>query len=165
MVVKEDLWASLKNGVVLCNLLNAIKPGAVSNFHVTKLVPLKEMENIQLYLKACSALGISSSSLFATSDLFKAKSMPSVLANIYAVNLLAPSLGFKGACIDDEISLAAKKDFKKVKLWDNVETAPKKVQADVLALSSEGFERKQRQLELQVAELKAQMRQKNAQLG
>ena len=46
-----NLWLSLKSGVVLCSLINVIVPGSVKKFNKTNLLPLMEMDNIQLYLK------------------------------------------------------------------------------------------------------------------
>ena len=53
----NDLWVSLKSGVVLCELINAIVPGTIKKYARTNLLPLMEMDNIQLYLKACWNLG------------------------------------------------------------------------------------------------------------
>lgn len=47
----SNLWLSLKSGVVLCSLINVIVPGSVKKFNKTNLLPLMEMDNIQLYLK------------------------------------------------------------------------------------------------------------------
>ncbi len=47
----NDLWLSLRSGVVLCVLANRIVPNTIPRFAKTKLLPLMEMDNIQLYLK------------------------------------------------------------------------------------------------------------------
>lgn len=39
----NDLWVCLKNGVLLCRLVNTIKPGMIVKYNKTRLVPLMEM--------------------------------------------------------------------------------------------------------------------------
>lgn len=56
----DDLWVVLKNGIVLIRAINVIKPGVVPKYNRARLVPLLEMDNIQLYLKACWQLGLPS---------------------------------------------------------------------------------------------------------
>jgi hypothetical protein len=56
----DDLWAVLKNGTVLIRAVNTLKPGTVAKYNRARLVPLLEMDNIQLYLKACWNLGVPS---------------------------------------------------------------------------------------------------------
>src|SRR5690349_12573564 len=92
---RTDLWISLKNGVVLCKLVNKIKPGTIASFNTTRLLPLLEMDNIQIYLKSLWQLGVSSRDLFVTPDLYKKKGMNAVLQSISALSALAPSLGYK----------------------------------------------------------------------
>lgn len=116
---KADLWASLKNGVVLCKLVNKIKPGTIPSFNTTRLLPLLEMDNIQIYLKALWQLGVSSQDLFVTPDLYKNKGMPSVLQSIHALSTLAPSLGYKGPLIGENALKTT--TTQKVRLWGAVE--------------------------------------------
>lgn len=54
-----------------------------------KPVPLMEMENIGFYLKACWKLGVPSSDLFVTSDLYQKKDFPAVLNNLLSLARLA----------------------------------------------------------------------------
>eukprot|EP01091_Cochliopodium_minus_P017197 TRINITY_DN6672_c0_g1_i2.p1 TRINITY_DN6672_c0_g1~~TRINITY_DN6672_c0_g1_i2.p1 ORF type:complete len:236 (-),score=73.61 TRINITY_DN6672_c0_g1_i2:406-1014(-) len=96
---KNDLGISLKDGVILCTLVNKIKPGTIKTFNTTRLMPLMERDNIQLYLKACWTLGVSEGNFFMVGDLHDQKSMNQVVQNIAALSRLAPSLGFKGRTI------------------------------------------------------------------
>ena len=43
--------------MVLCHLINAIKPGATKP-PSTSAMPFKQMENISLYLEACRSMGV-----------------------------------------------------------------------------------------------------------
>merc|ERR1712186_124985 len=58
MEVKDqvDFGAVLKDGAVLCQLINAISPGSVKKINTMK-APFKQRENIEMYLKACAAYG------------------------------------------------------------------------------------------------------------
>jgi transgelin len=63
---------SLKDGKLLCKLVNAIAPGSVKKINDSKM-PFKQMENVSNFLKACRSLGVAEHSLFETVDLFEEK--------------------------------------------------------------------------------------------
>jgi len=89
----------LKSGVILCQVVNKLQPKSVSNIGKTK-APFMMMENINNYLKSCSALGLAASDLFQTIDLFEAKNMPSVLINIHTLGRMSSKIpGYTGPCI------------------------------------------------------------------
>ncbi|KAL6063216.1 Transgelin-3 [Balamuthia mandrillaris] len=71
-------------GVVLCNMINKIRPGIVSKINNGKM-PFVQMENINAYLTACEQLGLRKSDCFMTVDLFEAKNMVPVIDNILAL--------------------------------------------------------------------------------
>eukprot|EP01113_Clastostelium_recurvatum_P030741 TRINITY_DN3769_c0_g1_i1.p1 TRINITY_DN3769_c0_g1~~TRINITY_DN3769_c0_g1_i1.p1 ORF type:complete len:413 (+),score=96.84 TRINITY_DN3769_c0_g1_i1:22-1239(+) len=87
----DGIYDSLRSGVVLCLLVNAIKPDTIPRIHM-KPVPMLEMENIQAYLNACAAFGVPRSELFSTSDLYEHKSIPAVVSNLYALARAAQKL-------------------------------------------------------------------------
>jgi hypothetical protein len=89
----DDLWVVLKNGIVLIRVINTLKPGTIPKYNKTRLVALLEMDNIQLYLKACWQLGLPSQFIFSSSDLHKRSDMRAVARNIEALSKLAPSFG------------------------------------------------------------------------
>jgi len=80
----DDFHTSLKNGVLLCNFLNTLKPNSIARINTSKM-PFKEMENVDAYLKACAGLGIPSQYLFMTVDLYEAKNLNQVVQNIVAL--------------------------------------------------------------------------------
>jgi len=85
-----DLWKSLKSGVVLCALMNKLKPGIIKKYNdKVNLHVLQERENIELYLDACHRLGMDKSDLFVTSDLHSRRSMSAVLHSIHGLSKLA----------------------------------------------------------------------------
>merc|ERR550532_1963842 len=67
MEVKDqvDFGTVLKDGAVLCQLINAISPGSVKKINTMK-APFKQRENIEMYLKACAAYGLKEQDLFQT---------------------------------------------------------------------------------------------------
>lgn len=83
------LATHLKDGSVLCRLLNAIQPGLVPRFTLQPTHILEERENIVSYLKGCSRLGVPGHDLFTLSDVQQSvhdkAAFASVLQNIYAV--------------------------------------------------------------------------------
>lgn len=64
--------AALKNGQILCKLINAIKPGSVKKIE-TSAMPFKQMENISNFLRACRNIGVREYELFETVDLYEEK--------------------------------------------------------------------------------------------
>eukprot|EP01105_Mastigella_eilhardi_P004580 TRINITY_DN1611_c0_g1_i1.p1 TRINITY_DN1611_c0_g1~~TRINITY_DN1611_c0_g1_i1.p1 ORF type:complete len:1342 (-),score=426.01 TRINITY_DN1611_c0_g1_i1:75-3509(-) len=75
---------ALKSGVLLCRLLNALKPGTVPRVN-TSNANFAKMENISSYLKACTAIGLPSTECFNTVDLFEEKNLTQVIANLHAL--------------------------------------------------------------------------------
>ncbi|XP_038625030.1 LIM and calponin homology domains-containing protein 1 isoform X2 [Tachyglossus aculeatus] len=63
-----DFRTALENGVLLCELLNAIKPGLVKK--TNKLAaPIAGLDNIILFLRGCREVGLKESQLFDPGDL------------------------------------------------------------------------------------------------
>eukprot|EP00027_Filamoeba_sp_ATCC50430_P004432 CAMPEP_0168551500 /NCGR_PEP_ID=MMETSP0413-20121227/6206_1 /TAXON_ID=136452 /ORGANISM="Filamoeba nolandi, Strain NC-AS-23-1" /LENGTH=129 /DNA_ID=CAMNT_0008582031 /DNA_START=83 /DNA_END=472 /DNA_ORIENTATION=- len=75
---------ALKNGVVLCKLINKISPGKISKIG-TGNMPFVQMENIGKYLDACRGMGLATHDLFQTVDLYEAKNMNQVVTSILAL--------------------------------------------------------------------------------
>lgn len=56
---------ALKNGRVLCRLMNSIRPGTIAKVEASTL-PFKEMANISAFLRGCRELGVPEHALFET---------------------------------------------------------------------------------------------------
>ena len=84
----ETLHVILKSGVVLCNLINALKPGSIKKIS-TKKMPFMQMENISNYLAAVgpSGLGIPAFETFMTIDLYEEQNMQAVVLNVCRTRL------------------------------------------------------------------------------
>ncbi|CAG5120642.1 unnamed protein product [Candidula unifasciata] len=92
----DKFQAVLKNGVILCKLINKIKPGIMNKKLNTSTMPFLQMENVSNFLEACEKLGISKTDLFQTVDLYDKINMVQVVNCIYALGRKAPKVGYDG---------------------------------------------------------------------
>lgn len=114
----EGFGPSLKDGVLLCKLVNTIKPGSVARINESKM-PFKQMENISNFLKACRALGVQEHSLFETVDLFEEKALDLVVKC-----LLALGGAVQKSCPDfPGPYIGVKESSANVRAWTNEERA------------------------------------------
>eukprot|EP01084_Bolivina_argentea_P097334 174983_1 len=79
-----DLGSCLKDGALLCKVINAVKPGTIKRINTSKM-PFKQMENISIFLRACRTLGVPEYSLFETVDLFEEKDLSIVIRCIHSL--------------------------------------------------------------------------------
>jgi len=77
----ESFHESLKSGVLLCELVNKVKPGTISKINSGGM-PFVQMENIAAYINGCKAIGLEDRNNFMTVDLFEAKNLVQVVQNI-----------------------------------------------------------------------------------
>ncbi|XP_039511284.1 LIM domain only protein 7 isoform X11 [Pimephales promelas] len=64
----SNFRSSLENGLLLCELINKIKPGIIKKLNRLS-TPIAGLDNINLFLKACSELGLIEAQLFHPGDL------------------------------------------------------------------------------------------------
>eukprot|EP01100_Stratorugosa_tubuloviscum_P014893 TRINITY_DN822_c0_g3_i1.p1 TRINITY_DN822_c0_g3~~TRINITY_DN822_c0_g3_i1.p1 ORF type:complete len:515 (-),score=265.02 TRINITY_DN822_c0_g3_i1:73-1617(-) len=159
-----DLFTGLKNGVVLCRLMNKLRPGLIKRFDLNPKHALTERENIQNYLQACKAIGIPSQDIFEVSDLHQAKLLPQVIQNLFALgrqaqvlsNFDGPQLGVRYAVsMEDQVKRSQIKEEEKNEQMKRFRaTEDSKVQrrdfllakqkSDLLILKREEWERAKR---------------------
>jgi len=95
---QNDVGHPLKDGSILCQVLNIIKPGSIKKINDSKLA-LKMMENTSKFLDGCEALGCKKTDLFQTVDLYEMQNIPQVVNGIIALGRKAqnhydgPTLG------------------------------------------------------------------------
>lgn len=90
---------SLKSGVVLCKLINIIKPDSIKKIYESNM-PFKQRENIVAYLTACQALGMPEHDCFVTQDLFEGDNMIAVIDQIFRLGSITMNLeGYTGPSI------------------------------------------------------------------
>merc|ERR1719383_877995 len=103
--VKDSLefGAILKDGSVLCKLINRLKPGSVKKIN-TMNAPFKQRENIEFFLKGCEAYGLKSQDLFQVNDLYECKNLYMIVDCLYALGGMAQKRGFDGPVIGVKVA-------------------------------------------------------------
>ncbi|XP_052420732.1 leucine-rich repeat and calponin homology domain-containing protein 1 isoform X3 [Carassius gibelio] len=96
VVLPEDLGSSLMDGVVLCHLVNHIRPRSVASIHVPspavpKLSMAKCRRNVESFLDACRKMGVPESSLCTAYDVLQFNLRP--LWAVVAALLMVESTG------------------------------------------------------------------------
>jgi hypothetical protein len=111
MPIGDDFHAGLKSGVILCELLNRLKPNTIKKINRGKM-PFVQRENISNYLQACQdEFGMRQVDLFVTKDLFENYNMGQVLLNIYALSARSRTTGFQGPFIGTTHSTKNERNF------------------------------------------------------
>ncbi|XP_075419085.1 LIM domain only protein 7 isoform X4 [Tenrec ecaudatus] len=64
----KDFRASLENGVLLCDLINKLKPGIIKKINRLS-TPIAGLDNINVFLRACEQIGLKEAQLFHPGDL------------------------------------------------------------------------------------------------
>jgi len=84
---EDEFEMVLKDGTILCRLMNKIQPGSVKKFRETG-TPFMLMENIQAFLQAAKKYGVPAEELFQTADLFERRNIPQVLLCLFSLGRL-----------------------------------------------------------------------------
>lgn len=106
-----DFQIFLRDGVVLCELINVIVPGSVKKINTSSMA-FKQMENIGNFLDAVSrTMNIPALDMFQTCDLFEDKNMNQVVNAIHAVGRGAQKIGYQGPVIGVKESTENKREF------------------------------------------------------
>ncbi|KAI7873581.1 hypothetical protein K492DRAFT_154740 [Lichtheimia hyalospora FSU 10163] len=90
-LASEDFHESLKDGVMLCKLIDKLTPGQVK-YKVSK-IPFMQMENIACFLAGAEKLGVPKHDLFQTVDLYEKKNMTQVVDAIFSLSRHAYKAG------------------------------------------------------------------------
>jgi hypothetical protein len=94
--ITGGLGDALKNGEILCKLINALIPGSIPKPHIGTRMVFKQMENVGWFLEQISDRGaklVSDSDLFMTVDLVEKSNMKQVLICLNAVMLKVKDKG------------------------------------------------------------------------
>jgi hypothetical protein len=92
---KEAFYETLKDGTVLCRLINAIQPNTIKKVNTSQMA-FKCMENIQFFLDGAAKLGVPSQELFQTVDLWEQQNLTSVQVCLQSLARKASKFGIKG---------------------------------------------------------------------
>ncbi|XP_044259739.1 myophilin [Tribolium madens] len=103
-VPKGEFEDILRDGVVLCNLMNKLAPGSVKKIQA-KGTNFQLMENVQRFQQAAKNYGLPQEEIFQTADLFERRNIPQVAISLFALGRITqkhpewtgPTLGPKMA--------------------------------------------------------------------
>ncbi|KAM4537720.1 rho guanine nucleotide exchange factor 7-like isoform 2-T2 [Fundulus diaphanus] len=101
------LQASLQDGVVLCRLLERLRPGTVDKFFQEPRSDSESQRNIAEFLKGCGAFAVEP---FDVGDLLQGLNFSKVLNSLVALNKATEDLGVSGdgACVPHSSHLRIK---------------------------------------------------------
>lgn len=100
-VVSDDrsLEDELRSGRILCELINAIRPGTVSRIETVD-APFRHRENIARFLDGARDLGLAETELFETRDLYDGGSKDRVCRCLFALGRACFHVeGYSGPCL------------------------------------------------------------------
>ena len=100
----------LKDGVILCNLINRILPGSVKKINTNKMA-FKQMENIGNFLAAMEKCGVNKGDLFQTVSLYEGQNMHQVILGIQALGRKVQTIGWDGPTLGPKESVGEKREF------------------------------------------------------
>merc|ERR1719361_2617326 len=106
----NDVHTALKDGVVLCNLVNTIQPGITKKPKETTMA-FHQMENINQFLTACEKLGCKKLDLFQTVDLYEQGNIPQVINGVIALGRKAQDCGYNGPALGPKEAESNQREF------------------------------------------------------
>lgn len=86
---------ALQDGVLLCKLINAMKPGTVPNAKASTTAFI-QLSNITSFNRGCQKLGLQKRECFDAQDLQKQLDLRPVLHTLHALSRVARGIGFRG---------------------------------------------------------------------
>ncbi|XP_078285805.1 calponin-1 isoform X2 [Rhinoraja longicauda] len=93
VILPESLMDGLKNGIVLCNLINKLQPGSVKKISDSPL-NWHQLENIGNFLKAIIKYGVKRHDSFEANDLYENCNLTQVQTTLMSLASLAKTKGY-----------------------------------------------------------------------
>uniref|UniRef100_A0A3B5B4F4 Calponin 3, acidic b n=1 Tax=Stegastes partitus TaxID=144197 RepID=A0A3B5B4F4_9TELE len=84
MSIGENFQKGLKDGVILCELINKLQPGSVKKINLSQL-NWHKLENLGNFIKAILAYGLKPNDIFEANDLFENGNMTQVQTTLLAL--------------------------------------------------------------------------------
>lgn len=91
--IGTNFQLGLKDGIILCELINKLQPGSVKKVNESSL-NWPQLENIGNFIKAIQAYGMKPHDIFEANDLFENGNMTQVQTTLVALAGLAKTKGF-----------------------------------------------------------------------
>jgi len=88
----DNFYEVLKDGTILCKLVNQLKPDSIRKINVTTMA-FKCMENISNFLTEVTKLGVPSQEQFQTVDLWEKQNLNSVVICLQSLGRKASNFG------------------------------------------------------------------------
>ncbi|XP_044590333.1 myophilin [Cotesia glomerata] len=88
----DNFYEILKDGTLLCRLINEIQPGSIKKTNDSKMA-FKCMENINAFLEAAKNLGVPAQETFQTVDLWERQNLNSVVICLQSLGRKAGNYG------------------------------------------------------------------------
>ncbi|NP_001080753.1 calponin L homeolog [Xenopus laevis] len=110
MSIGPDFQKGLKDGVILCELMNKLRPRAIPKVNVSRQ-NWHQLENLSNFIKAMSLYGMKSVDLFEANDLFENGNMTQVQVSLLSLAGLAKSKGLQSVDIGVKYSEKKERNF------------------------------------------------------
>ncbi|XP_061745167.1 rho guanine nucleotide exchange factor 7-like isoform X1 [Nerophis ophidion] len=98
------LQTSLQDGVVLCRLLERLRPGTTDKFFLEPRTDGERQRNVSEFIKGCGVFGVEA---FEVNDLFQGLNFPKVLNSLVALNKATEEKG-GAVCVPHSATLRIK---------------------------------------------------------
>lgn len=113
---KDEVQLKLKDGIILCKLMNTLQPGAIPKIHPAGANKFKHMENISNFLTAAEKYGCARGDLFQSVYLQDNQNMGAVIGGVHALGRKAQVNNFSGPVLGPKEAQANKREFSEEQL-------------------------------------------------
>ncbi|XP_060088851.1 calponin-2 [Heteronotia binoei] len=111
--IGPDFQKGLKDGVILCELINRLQPGSVKKINHSAL-NWHQLENLSNFIKAMLTYGLKPVDLFEANDLYESGNMTQVQVSLLALASMAKTKG-----IDSGLDIGVKYSEKQQRSFDD----------------------------------------------
>ncbi|KAI1891831.1 hypothetical protein AGOR_G00147790 [Albula goreensis] len=106
--IGDDFQKGLKNGVILCQLINKLQPGSVKKINQSAQ-NWHQLENLSNFIKAMTTYGLKPHDIFEANDLFECGNMTQVQTTLLALAGMAKTKGMQSR-VDIGVKYADKQE-------------------------------------------------------
>ncbi|XP_053157969.1 calponin-2 [Hemicordylus capensis] len=111
--IGPDFQKGLKDGVILCELINRLQPGSIKKINRSAL-NWHQLENLSNFIKATISYGLNPVDLFEANDLYESGNMTQVQVSLLALAGMAKTKG-----IDSGVDIGVKYSEKQERCFDD----------------------------------------------
>ncbi|KAK1795116.1 hypothetical protein P4O66_010298 [Electrophorus voltai] len=112
MPIGDNFQKGLKDGVILCELMNKLQPGAIKKINHSQL-NWHKLENLGNFIKAILSYGLKPNDIFEANDLFENGNMTQVQTTLLALASMAKTKG-----LDTKVDIGVKYADKQERHFD-----------------------------------------------